>query len=314
MSTPDRALPRSASGLVFGNTNGFAEPYIRGVGSDLITPGQDSPVGFYLDGVYLPFASSLLQEFGDISRIEVLKGPQGTLYGRNTTGGAVNIITRDPEQTFSADASVSAGNLGYAKATTYVSGGLTDQLSANFAGVYTTHNGFFTVLNNGDHLDNIDQFGLRGKIKYEINDGWKVVFAGDYVEKHDSSDTAYTGLVGSNTPLPPGVGPAFRPYDTYTDLDPPPHRSATDFGSNLTVHGHMSWADFTAITGFRDDYLVSSSDGDATSLPLYAYQAIEGEQQFTQEVQLTSSGSAPLQWIGGLYFLKANAFEGPVDV
>ena len=142
-------LEWATPGLVFGNTNGFAQPYIRGIGTDLITPGQDSPVGFYLDGVYLPFTSSLLQQFGDISRIEVLKGPQGTLYGRNTTGGAVNIITRDPEQTFSADASVSAGNLGYAKATTYVTGGLTDELSANFAGVYATHNGFVNVLNNG---------------------------------------------------------------------------------------------------------------------------------------------------------------------
>ena len=119
-------LEWATPGLVFGNTNGFAQPYIRGIGTDLIGPGQDSPVGFYLDGVYLPFASSLLQQFGDISRIEVLKGPQGTLYGRNTTGGAVNIITRDPEQTFSADASVSAGNLGYAKAVTYVTGGLTN--------------------------------------------------------------------------------------------------------------------------------------------------------------------------------------------
>jgi iron complex outermembrane recepter protein len=63
-------------GLVFGNTNGFAQPYIRGIGTDLLSPGQDSPVGFYLDGVYLPLTSSLLQEFGDISRVEVLKGPQ----------------------------------------------------------------------------------------------------------------------------------------------------------------------------------------------------------------------------------------------
>ena len=146
-------------GLVFGNTNGFAQPYIRGIGTDLISPGQDSPVGFYLDGVYLPFTSSLLQQFGDISRIEVLKGPQGTLYGRNTTGGAVNIITRDPEQTFSTDASVSAGNLGYAKAVAYVTGGLTNELSANFAGVYTIHNGFGNVLNTGERVDDLDQFG-----------------------------------------------------------------------------------------------------------------------------------------------------------
>jgi iron complex outermembrane recepter protein len=307
-------LEWATPGLVFGNTNGFAEPYIRGVGSDLITPGQDSPVGFYLDGVYLPFINSLLQQFGDISRIEVLKGPQGTLYGRNTTGGAINIITRDPEQTFSADASVSGGNDGYARATTYVTGGLADGLSANFAGVYTAHNGFVNVVNNGDRVDNLDQFGLRAKIKYDVNDSWNVLFGGDYLEKHDTSDAVYTDLVGSNTPLPPGVGPAFRPYTTYTNLEPLPQRTATDFGSNLTVHGRMSWADFTAITGFRDDYMTSSTDGDGTTLPLYAYRSVEGEQQFTQEAQLTSSGSGPLQWIGGLYYLEANAFDGPVEV
>jgi len=310
--TSTQQLEWTTPGLVFGNTNGFAEPFIRGIGTDLITPGQDSPVGFYLDGVYLPFTPSLLQEFGDISRIEVLKGPQGTLYGRNTTGGAVNIITRDPDQAFSADASVSAGNFGYVKATTYVTGGLTDGLSANFASVYTAHSGFFNVLNDGDHLDNLNQFGLRSKIKYEVNDSWNVVLGGDYAHKDDSSDTVYTALVGSDYPLPPGVGPSFRAYNLYTDLDP--HRTASDFGANITVHGHMSWADFTAITGYRKDYEVSSSDGDDTTLPLVAYQAYEGEQQFTQELQWTSVGSGPLQWIGGLYFLRANAYDGPVSV
>src|SRR5580698_6689959 len=300
-------------GLVFGNTNGFAQPYIRGIGTDLLSPGQDSPVGFYLDGVYLPLTSSLLQEFGDISRVEVLKGPQGTLYGRNTTGGAVNIITRDPEQTFSADATLSAGNLGYAKASTYVTGGLADDLSANFAGVYTIHNGFFDVLNNGGRLDNLDQYGLRGKLKYQISDGWEAVFSGDYENKNDSSDTVYTALLGSDA-LPPGSHAPFGSRNLYTILDPPPFRTATDFGSNLTVHGHMGWADFTAITGFREDYFESLSDGSETLLPLLAYQSFDGEQQFTQEFQLASAGASPLQWIGGLYFLKGNAFEGPLNV
>ena len=307
-------LEWATPGLVFGNTNGFAQPYIRGIGTDLIGPGQDSPVGFYLDGVYLPWTPSLLQQFGDIARVEVLKGPQGTLYGRNTTGGAVNIITRDPEQTFSADASVSAGNLGYAKAVTYVTGGLTHDLSANFAGVYTIHNGFVDVLNNGDRLDNLDRFALRGKIKYEINDTWSAVLGGDYAHRNDSSDCVCSALIGSDLPLPPGVGPGFRPRNTYTIVDPPAFQTATDYGASLTVHGHMNWADFTAITGFREGYLVSLSDGSLTTLPLLAYQAYEGEQQFTQEVQWASPGSSPLQWIGGLYFLKANAFEGPVNV
>lgn len=307
-------LEWATPGLVFGNTNGFAQPYIRGIGTDLITPGQDSPIGFYLDGVYLPFTSNLLQQLGDVSRIEVLKGPQGALYGRNTTGGAVNIITRDPEAGYSADASLSAGNDGYAKATTYVTGGLTDDLSANFDGVYAYHNGVVDVLNNGSHLDDLNQFGLQSKLRYRINDGWDVLFGGDYLQKNDSSDAVYTVLMGGNEPLPPGVGPSSRPYTTYTDLVPPPHRKAADFGFNLTVHGHMSWADLTSISGFRDDYLVSTTDGDGTSLPLYAYEAGLGQQEFTQEAQLTSTGSSPLQWIGGLYFLEANAFEGPVNV
>jgi iron complex outermembrane recepter protein len=301
-------------GLVFGNTNGFAQPYIRGIGTDLIGPGQDSPVGFYLDGVYLPWTPSLLQQFGDISRVEVLKGPQGTLYGRNTTGGAVNIITREPEQTFSADASVSAGNLGYAKATTYVTGGLSNDLSANFAGVYTIHNGFGDVLNTGGHVDDLDQFGLRSKIKYEIDDSWDVLFGGDYVHRNDTSNCVCSALLGSDIPQPPGVGPTFRPRDTYTDIDRSPYQTATDFGANLTVHGHLNWADFTAITGFREDYLVSVSDGDLTSLSVLAYQSHEGQQQFTQEFQFASYGSSPLQWLGGFYFLKANAFEAPVNV
>jgi len=311
-STQD--LEWAVPGLVFGNTNGFAEAYLRGIGSDLITPGQDSPIGFYLDGVYLALTTDLIQEFDDISRIEVLKGPQGTLYGRNTTGGAVNIITRDPQQDFSADASVSAGDRGYAKAVTYVTGGLTDALSANFSGVYTTHNGFVDVVNTGEHLDNLDQFGLRGKIKYVIDPRWDIIWGADYLEKHDTSDTVYTALVGSTTPLPPGVGPAFQPYTTYTNLDPPPHRYATDFGSNMTVHGQMDWANFTSITAFRDDSFTSLSDGDATTLSLLAYASIEGEQQFTQEFQLASTGYSPLQWLGGLYFLKATVFDGPVAV
>lgn len=166
---------------------------------------------------------------------------------------------------------MSAGNLGYAKVVTYVTGGLTNDLSASFASVYTIHNGFVDVLNNGDHLDNLDRFGQRGKIKYEINDSWSVLFGGDYAHRNDSSDCVCTALIGSDVPLPPGVGPAFRARNTYTNVDPPPYQTATDFGSNLTVHGYMSWADFTAITGFREDYLVSLSDGSLTTLPLLAY-------------------------------------------
>jgi iron complex outermembrane receptor protein len=310
--TGTQELELATPGLVFGDTNGFAQPYIRGIGTDLISPGQESPVGFYLDGVYMPFTSSLIQEFGDIERVEVLKGPQGTLYGRNTTGGAINIITRDPEQQFTADASVTAGNLGYGKATAYVAGGLTDALSASVSAVYTIHNGFFDVLNTGEHLDTLNQFGFRNKFKYVFNDNWSAVFSADYTHKNDSSDSVFTALVGNDIGLPASLGPAFVPRDTYTDFHP--RRIATDYGTSLTVRGSLPWFDFTSITGFRDDYLESTADGDSSALPLLAYASDLASQSLSQEFQLASNGKSPLQWLAGAYLLKGDASFGPVDV
>jgi iron complex outermembrane recepter protein len=312
--TGTEQLELATPGLVFGDTNGFAQPYIRGIGTDLISPGQESPVGFYLDGVYLPFTSSLVQEFGDIERIEVLKGPQGTLYGRNTTGGAINIITRDPEQQFTADASVTAGNLGYGKASAYVAGALTDRLSASVSAVYTIHNGFFNVLNTGQHLDTLNEYGVRNKLKYVFNDDWSAVFSADYTHKSDSSDSVFTALVGNDIGLPASIGPSFVPRDTYTDLDPHPLRVATDYGSSLTVHGTLPGVAVTSITGFRDDYLFSTADGDSTALPLLAYESALGSQSFTQEFQFASTAHSPLQWLAGAYLLKGDASFGPVDV
>jgi iron complex outermembrane receptor protein len=307
-------LELATPGLVFGDTNGFAQPYIRGIGTDLISPGQESPVGFYLDGVYLPFTSGLLQQFGDISRVEVLKGPQGTLYGRNTTGGAVNIITRDPEQTFTADAAVEAGNLGYAKGTAYVAGGIVGNLTGSLAGVYTIHNGFFDALNTGQRLDTLNQYGLRNKFKYEFNDAWSAVFSADYTHKNDSSDSVFTALYGNDLGLPKTLGPAFTPFDTYTNLDPHPARIATDYGTNLTIRGHLPGVDLTSITGFRDDYLYSTADGDSTALALLEYKSELSSQSLTQEFQVASSDVSALQWIAGAYLLKGAAGFGPVDV
>jgi iron complex outermembrane recepter protein len=312
--TGTQQLELATPGLVFGNTNGFAQPYIRGIGTDLISPGQESPVGFYLDGVYLPFTSSLVQEFGDIDRIEVLKGPQGTLYGRNTTGGAINIITRDPEQQFTADASLTAGNLGYGKVSAYVAGGLTDSLSASLSAVYTIHNGFFDVLNTGERLDTLNQYGIRNKLKFVFNDDWSAVFSADYTHKSDSSDSVFTALVGSDLGLPASIGPSFVPRDTYTDFEPHPSRTATDYGTSMTVRGNLPGVAVTSITGFRDDYLLSTAEGDSTALPLLAYQSDLASQSFTQEFQFASTAKSRLQWLAGAYILKGDASFGPVDV
>ncbi|HLY59017.1 MAG TPA: TonB-dependent receptor [Stellaceae bacterium] len=304
-------------GLVFGDTNGFAQPYLRGIGTDLISPGQESPVAFYLDGVYLPFSSSLLQEFGDIERVEVLKGPQGTLYGRNTTAGAVNIITKDPGPGFTESASLSYGSYNYVKGVGYVAGGLTEQISASLSVIGVHRDGLFKILNTGDDADTLDEKGLRGKVKFAPNADWSFVVSGDWLEKDDSSGGVFTEIVGNNIPglSSPATGPTSTPFKTYTDLTPEPHRLGHDWGFNLTSRGHFDWADLTAITGYRRDTMFSSADGDNTALPLLAFASDLGSKSFTQELQLASNDqSSRLQWLAGLYYLNGSATFGPVDV
>jgi iron complex outermembrane receptor protein len=162
-------------GLVFGNTNGFAQPYIRGIGTDLLSPGQDSPVGFYLDGVYLPLTSSLLQQFGDISRVEVLKGPQGTLYGRNSTAGAVNLITNNPTDTFGTGASVEVGNYSLVRTEAELNVPLFTGLDFRTAFFDAQHSGYMS--NGGADEDDV---GARAKLLWRPVDEVSLLLIGDY--------------------------------------------------------------------------------------------------------------------------------------
>jgi iron complex outermembrane receptor protein len=98
--TDTQKLELVTPGLVFSTFNGAGQPYVRGIGADQLSVGGASAVAIYVDGVYRPTVYALNQDFFDVERVEVLKGPQGTLYGRNTTGGAINILTRDPAAGF----------------------------------------------------------------------------------------------------------------------------------------------------------------------------------------------------------------------
>jgi len=110
--TDSTKLPQIVPGINIGNAGPFMEFYIRGVGTDNTTAAAESPTAVYIDGVYVADPSAMVMSMQNVERVEVLKGPQGTLYGRNATAGAVNIITAAPNKDFAAEASATGGNYG----------------------------------------------------------------------------------------------------------------------------------------------------------------------------------------------------------
>ena len=130
-STAD--LQELTPGLTVPDFNGYFEPHIRGVGTSSNGPGIENPIALYIDGVYIADPASALLSLNNVERIEVDKGPQGTLFGRNATGGLVQVITRDPQQSAHLDAEVSYGNYQDVTTRLYATDGLTNDLSADVA-------------------------------------------------------------------------------------------------------------------------------------------------------------------------------------
>jgi iron complex outermembrane receptor protein len=202
-----RDLKMVAPALNVTAQTGHALPNLRGVGTALIGPGIENPVALYVDGVYYADATSALFTFNDIAQIDVLKGPQGTLFGRNATGGAIQITTLAPSHDFTAKGSVSYGNYATTVGKLYVSGGLADRLAGDVAMQYSHQgDGYGTNLLSGRDVNRTpDDYGARSKLRFESDIGTDVTLTGDYNNVTTSLGAAIHEAPGRK----PVLGPAF---------------------------------------------------------------------------------------------------------
>src|SRR5690348_5637499 len=133
---------------------------IRGVGTTGNNAGLEASVGVFVDGVYRNRSAAVLEDLLAIERIEVLRGPQGTLFGKNTTAGAISIISTKPSQDFYSTFSATVGTLGTARVMGEINGGVTDTLALDLAGIYYSRNGFLTDVNDGHHSNSRNHFAV----------------------------------------------------------------------------------------------------------------------------------------------------------
>jgi iron complex outermembrane receptor protein len=285
-------------GLVYADVVGYGLPYLRGVGTTATGPGFENPVATYVDGVYYASQGAAALAFNNIASVEVDKGPQGTLFGRNTTGGAIQINTLDPSRDFGGKVEIGYGNYDTVTTRAYVTGALTSNLAADLAFNYSDQgNGYGKNLANGADVDKTDDFGVRSKLLYTPSDATRMTLILDYTRLN---------FIPTLAPAP-GTTPQFDPPVSSNPRDvygsPQPFGRTTQMGVSLTIAHELGFATFTSITAFRNTLYESVFDSTLTAVPgtLFYLEGEEPHRQASQEFQLASRTGGPIDWVSGAY-------------
>ncbi|HWM66561.1 MAG TPA: TonB-dependent receptor [Steroidobacteraceae bacterium] len=310
-STTD--LPLVTPGLTFVNISGNAFPHIRGIGTTAIGAGFENPVSLYVDGVYFASGAASLLTLNNVAQVEVLKGPQGTLFGRNATGGLIQVTTRDPQQVFGGEVNLGYGNYGTAVVGGYLTGPLSEQLAGDLAvRVSTQGQGYGTNLFNGKDVYRADRdVAIRSKWGWTPWGGTALSLIVDYEENAGSQDTSFSNA--------PGTAPLFGPpgpvgnWDIAADFQP--RNLFRGGGASIRLQQDMGFAQLTNITAYRRSQTTLGFDGDGVTEPIQTLDPVKVDDlQVTEELQLTSTGSGRLQWVAGVFYIHGDSKSNPSTV
>jgi len=339
-ATDIRSLNQLAPSLLVSSTgseaNGSAR--IRGIGTVGDNPGLESSVAVFIDGVYRSRSGIGLNELGEVDRIEVLRGPQGTLFGRNASAGLIHIITRRPSFELGGMAELTYGNYDHFRAQGAITGGLTETIAARLDAVFVRRDGFLEVVDpqggTEDRVNDRDRVFVRGQLLFEPSDQLEVRLIGDYTFRDESCCGAvYYDLREAIDPTPGVLGDfAYSPTNRVVSIlqrqgailpsagDPfnrlisvSPGRTyrneTTDYGGSLHIDYDFGNVELTSITAYRHYQSFGAGDFDYGTIDI-VYRAADDRafrefDTFTQEVRLNGTAfDGVLDWLVGGYFAQ----------
>ena len=311
-----RELTFVVPGFVGGRNFGVLQPALRGVGSIGNSPGDESNVALYVDGIYQPHANGNIIDFVAVDRIEVLHGPQGTLFGRNATGGLINVITPDPQFEFDARVGGEGGFFGYSEEltygfTSYVTGPITEKIAGNLALRYKEDDDYIVNILDGKEIAGLDSTQARGKLLFAPTDRAEIILTLSYAEQEGGNGNIPAplnnntfGNIVAGTPLPDQpkeVGVSWTP-NLLVRQSAGALRTSFDLGS---IRLETS-------SGYMRDKVFQRSDVDGSVLIGSQNETtIRTKPAWSHELRLLSQHGGPLTWIvGGYYFdLEQEAFS-----
>ncbi|MAT34958.1 MAG: TonB-dependent receptor [Ponticaulis sp.] len=281
---------------------------IRGFGNGDNNAGVEPSVGVFVDGVYRSRSAAQIADLPNLERVEVLRGPQSTLFGKNASAGVISIITQAPQFTPSGSVSATLGNYNLKKLSGDVTGPITDSLAFSLAGGFNVRDGYAEDLISGEDLNDRDRWNVRGQLLFAPNDDLSVRIIGDYSEIDEIC------CIGANVTTGP-TGPAIfalggqidveNPFSYKTYINYLPSNEIENYG----VSGEINYEfdnniTLTSITALRNTGYIQDADGDFTSADTLGQNYSDTQiETFTQELRLTSNEGERFDWmLGAFYF------------
>lgn len=287
---------------------GSAVLTIRGFTSSSAA-GTESSIGMFVDGIYRPRSQSQVMDLPRLERIEVLSGPQSTLFGKNASAGVISLVTKAPSQDFDAKVEASLGNYNHQQIKGYVSGGVSDTVALSLSGSTFKRDGYTDSLSPGlQDLNDKDRWNLRGQALFEPTDDISIRVIADYGKIDEVCCSASAVEVGPTAAVIESLGGqtldpdrAFD-YESYLNHD---QTNEIDDGG-ISVHADFAFDNFTltSITAYRENDVKGDGDIDYTSVDIGRGITYQDSEMFTQEFRLTSTGDSRLQWMAGAYFYR----------
>ncbi|WP_342659099.1 TonB-dependent receptor (plasmid) [Sphingomonas sp. NY01] len=307
---------------------------IRGLGSSVVAVSQandglEGGVGFYVDQVYHARPATAAFDFADIEQVEELRGPQGTLFGKNTTAGALNITTRAPTFTREGFAELSYGDYNFVQAKAWASGPITDTIAYRISGVSTRRDGVLDNVRTGRAANTLGTQAVRGQLLFKPDDTIQMRVIADFTNFQAYCCTQVylrtgTSLRAANRQFggPSGLAaqfgyapPSTNPYDRKIDIDGPLGVDTNEGGVSAITDWNLGAVTLTSVTAWRFWNWDAENDRDYTGIPVQLSQHIPSRQdQYSQELRLASNGTGPLSYVVGLYGFRQRLTGRPISI
>ncbi|WP_375290237.1 TonB-dependent receptor [Qipengyuania sp.] len=279
---------------------------IRGFGNGDNNFGIEPSVGVFIDGVFRSRSAGALDDLANVQRIEVLRGPQSTLFGKNASAGVVSVVTREPQFTFGGNIEASYGNYDSVVVRGDVTGPISDAIAFSLAGGYNRRDGYARIVNLDEDLGTRNRWNVRGQLLIEPTPDLSIRLIGDYSNIDEACCVVGNVLAGPTAPLIFAVGGAIDPnnlfsYDTY--LNQVPINKVDNYGGSAQVEWNVGDLTLTSITAYRELQNFFDQDVDFSSADVVSETRDQAVNTFTQELRLASDFDGPLNFLlGGFYF------------